>query len=60
MSLFSDVFSLPVHFEYFAIFSSCLHFAKFFLLVKETVEIETGMAEKSGLDQANWQTYGNN
>ncbi len=26
--LFSDVFSLPVHFEFFAIFSYCLHFAK--------------------------------
>jgi hypothetical protein len=27
--LFSDVFSLPVHFDFFAIFSYCLHFAKF-------------------------------
>jgi hypothetical protein len=34
MSLFSDVFSLPVHFEYFAIFSYCLHLAKFVCLLK--------------------------
>jgi hypothetical protein len=40
---FSDDLSLPVHFEFFAIFSYCLHFAKF----------ETGMAEKSRWDQAN-------
>jgi hypothetical protein len=31
---FSDVFSLPVHFEFFAIFSHCLHFAKFVCLLK--------------------------
>jgi hypothetical protein len=36
-----------LHFEFFAIFSYCLHFATFFMLVKETAEIETGMAEKS-------------
>ena len=59
MSLFSDVFSLPVHFEFFAIFSYCLHFANFCLPVKETAEIETGMAEKSSWDQANiWQKLG--
>jgi len=29
MFLFSDAFSLPVHFEFFAIFSYFLHFAKF-------------------------------
>ncbi len=34
MSLFSDVFSLPVLFEFFAIFSYCLHFAKFVCLLK--------------------------
>jgi hypothetical protein len=51
MSLFSDVFSLPVHFEFFAIFSTVLF--TFFLLVKETAEIETGMAEKYSWDQAN-------
>ncbi len=48
---FSDFFSLPVHFELFAIFSYCLYFVC--LLVKETAEIETGMAEKSSWDQAN-------
>jgi hypothetical protein len=52
MSLFSDVFSLPVHFEFFAIFSYCSYFAKFVCLL-ETAEIETGMAEKSSWNQAN-------
>jgi hypothetical protein len=42
MSLFSDVFSLPVHFEFFAIFFYCSHFAKFVCLL-ETAEIETRM-----------------
>ncbi len=31
---FSGVFSLSVHFEFFAIFSYCLHFAKFVCLLK--------------------------
>jgi hypothetical protein len=31
---FSDVFSLPEHFEFFAIYSHCLHFAKFVCLLK--------------------------
>jgi hypothetical protein len=53
MSLFSDVFSFQGHFEFFAIFSYCLDFAKFVCLLKETAEIETGMAEKSSWDQAN-------
>jgi hypothetical protein len=53
MSLFSDVFSLPVHFEFFAVFSYCSHFCQVCLPVKETAEIETGMAEKSSCDQAN-------
>jgi hypothetical protein len=48
MSLFSDVFSLPIHFELIAIFCYYLHFAKFVCL--ETAEIET---EKSSWDQAN-------
>jgi hypothetical protein len=51
MSFFSDVFSLPVHFEFISVFSYCLHFAK--LPVRETTEIETGMAEKSSWDQEN-------
>ena len=31
---FSNVFSLPLHFEFFAVFSYCLHFAKFVCLLK--------------------------
>jgi hypothetical protein len=31
---FSDAFSLPAHFEFFAIFSFCLRFAKFVCLLK--------------------------
>ncbi len=53
MSLFSDNFSLSAHFEFFAIFSCCLHFFQVCLVVKETGEIETGMAEKFMRDQAN-------
>ncbi len=34
MALISDVFSLPVNFEFFAIFSYCLHFAKIVCLLK--------------------------
>jgi hypothetical protein len=34
MSLLSDVFFLPVHFEFFTIFSYYLHFAKFVCLLK--------------------------
>jgi hypothetical protein len=55
MSLFSYVFSLPVHFEFFAVFSYSLHFFQLCLPVKETAEIETGMAEKSSWDQTNIQ-----
>jgi hypothetical protein len=46
MSLFSDAFSLPVHFELFAIFSY-FTFCQVCLVVKETAEIDTGMTEKS-------------
>jgi hypothetical protein len=46
MSPFSDVFSLPVHFEFFAIFSYYLHFAKFVCLLKR-LQSKTGMADKS-------------
>jgi hypothetical protein len=53
MSHFSDVFSLPGHFEFFAIFSFCLQpVCQVCLLVKETAQIETGMAEQSSWDQA--------
>ncbi len=33
VSLYSNVFSLPEHFEFFAIFSYCLHFVKFVCLL---------------------------
>ncbi len=47
MSLVSDIFSqLLVYFEFFTFCQVCL-------LVKETAEIETGMAEKSSWEQAN-------
>jgi hypothetical protein len=46
MSLVSDIHSLLVHFEFFTFCQVCL-------LVKETAEIETGMAEKSSWEQAN-------
>ncbi len=51
----SFFFSLPEHFEFFTIFSYCLvfTFCQVCLLVKETAEIEAGMAEKSSWDQAN-------
>ncbi len=51
MSLFSDVFSLPVHFDgnFLLLFTIC----QVCLLVKETAEVETGMAERSSWDQAN-------
>jgi hypothetical protein len=56
MSLFSDVFSLPVHFEFFAICSYCLHFV--FLLKRlqrlkqegRNVQLGPGkQTEKTGL-----------
>ena len=54
MSLFSDVFSLSVHFEFFAAsLLLLLTFCQDCLPVKETAEIETGIAEKSIWDQAN-------
>jgi hypothetical protein len=53
MSLFYDVFSLPVHFEFFAIFSYCLVVYILPSLSGMPAEIETGMAEKSSWDQAN-------
>jgi hypothetical protein len=44
---FSDVFSFTVHFEFFAVFSLTVYIFQVCLPVKETAEIETGMAEKS-------------
>jgi hypothetical protein len=55
MSLFSDVFSLPVPFEFFASSLTFFTFCQVCLPVKETAEIEKGMAEKSSWDQANIQ-----
>jgi hypothetical protein len=52
MSLFSDVFSLPVHFEFFAS-TFTVYILQVCLPVKEKAESETGMAEKSSWDQAN-------
>jgi hypothetical protein len=55
MSLFSDVFSLPVNFKNSLQSSLTVYsfFCQVCLLVKETAEIEIGMAEKSSWDQAN-------
>jgi hypothetical protein len=47
MSLFSDVFSLPVHLEFVCTLLLLFTFCQVYLLVKETAEIETGIAEKS-------------
>jgi hypothetical protein len=56
MSLFSDVFSLPVYFEFFAIFSYYLHFAKFVCLLKRLRRLkQKWQKEKSNWDQANIQ-----
>ncbi len=49
---FSDVFSLPVQCT-LLILCDLLLFCQVCILVKETAEIETGMAEKSTWDQAN-------
>jgi hypothetical protein len=48
---FSDVFSLPVHLN--SLRSSLTVYILPCLPVKETAEIETGMAENSSWDQAN-------
>jgi hypothetical protein len=51
---FSDVFSLPVHFEFFAIFSYCLHFSKFACLLKRLQRLKQEWQKKSdGTMQAN-------
>ncbi len=49
---FSDVFSLPEHFEFF-LSSLIVNILFVCLLVKETAEIDTRMADKSSWDQAN-------
>jgi hypothetical protein len=53
LSLFSDAFSLPVHFEFFAIFSYCLHFAKFVCLLQR---LQEWLKSPAGTRQ----TYGKN
>jgi hypothetical protein len=59
MSLFPDVFSLPLHFEFFAILSYCLHFAKFVCLLKRLQRMKQEWQKKSSWDQANiWQKLG--
>ncbi len=54
---FSDVFSLPVHSEFFAVFSYCLHFAKFVCLLKTLQRLKQ---EKQKSPPGTWQTYGKN
>ncbi len=57
MSLFSDVFSLPVHLEFFSVFSYCLHFAKFVCLLKS---LHTLKQEWQKSPAGTRQTYGKN
>jgi hypothetical protein len=52
MSIFSEVLSLSVHFEFFAS-SLTVYILKVCPPVQETAEIETEMAEKASWDQAN-------
>jgi hypothetical protein len=54
---FSDVFSLPVHFEFFAIFSYCLDFAKFVCLLKRLQRLKQ---EWQKIPAGTRQTYGKN
>jgi hypothetical protein len=51
--LFFDVIFLSVHFEFFAIFSYCLHFAKFVYLQRSKLEWQKSPAGTR-------QTYGKN
>ncbi len=60
MSHFSDVFSLPVHFEFFAIFSYCLHFAKFICMLKSLQTVERLKQEWQKSPAGARQTYGKN
>ena len=54
-TLFSDVFSLPVHFEFFAVFSYCLHFAKFVCLLKRLQRLKQEWQKSPARTR---QTYG--
>jgi hypothetical protein len=54
MALFPDVFSLPVYFKFFAIFSYCLHFAKFDCLLKRLQRLkQVWQNSPAGTRQAN-------
>ncbi len=57
MSNFSDVFSLPLHFEFVAIFSYCLHVAKFVCLLKRQQRLKQ---EQQKSPAGTRQTYDKN
>jgi hypothetical protein len=57
MSLFSDVFSNPAHFKFIAIFSYCLHFAKFVCLLKRLQRLKQEWQKSPAGTR---QTYGKN
>jgi hypothetical protein len=57
MSIVSDVFSLPVHFWIICNLLLLFSFCQVCLLVKETAEIETGIAKSLAGSR---QTYGKN
>jgi hypothetical protein len=57
MSNFSDVFSLPVHFEFFTIFSYCLHVVKFVCLLKRQQRLKQEWQKSQAGTR---QTYGKN
>jgi hypothetical protein len=57
MPLFSEVFSHSIHFEFFAIFSNCLHFAKFFCLLKRLQRLKQEWQKGPAGTR---QTYGQN
>ncbi len=57
MSPFSNAFSLSVHFEFFAIFSYCLHFAQFFCLLKRLQRLKQEWQKSPAGTR---QTYGKN
>jgi hypothetical protein len=59
MSLFSDAFSFSIHVEFFAIFSYCLHFAKFVCLLKRLQRLKQDW-EWQKSQAGTWQTYGKN
>ena len=57
VTLFYGAFSLPAHFEFFAIFSRCLHFSKFVCLLKRLERLKQEWQKSScGIRR----TYGKN